>query len=283
MPLLFLRNCPHYYEWITDEGFQRTGRPVLVFIHGWGGSARYWQRTAQALTPHFDCLLYDLRGFGRSQWDTLPLEETRYTLDTYAEDLAQLLEQLGIDRICLNAHSLGTSIATFFLNEFGGAVDRVILTCGGIFEYDELAFAAFYRFGRYVVKFRPSWLYRLPGMDQVLMQRFLYRPIAASDRQAFVEDYLMAAEPAALGTMFDAVSKRATEVLPQQFANLKVPTLLISGEHDRIIPPQLGRSAASLSDRIDYVIMGNVGHFPMLENADNYLKMVRSFLGIDPP
>lgn len=287
MPYLTIHNHPHYYEWITTAGTHPTGKPTLVFLHGWGGSARYWQTTARSLQDHFDCLLYDLRGFGRSQptphhpippTSPLPTSPHPYTLDTYATDLIELLNQLQIDRITLQAHSLGTSIATFFLNQWGDRVQQAILTCAGIFDYEPLAFAAFYRFGSQVVKYRPRWLYSLPGMDRIVMQRFLHRPIAPTDRQAFLEDYLLADNAAALGTLFDAVSQRATQILPQQFASLTMPTLLISGACDRIIPPQLGRRAAALNDTIDYAIIRNVGHFPMLEDPSTYLETVRSFL-----
>lgn len=48
----------------------------MVFIHGWGGSSRYWEATAQALCGEFDCLLYDLRGFGRSTLGASQLESS---------------------------------------------------------------------------------------------------------------------------------------------------------------------------------------------------------------
>ncbi|MGI0491080.1 alpha/beta fold hydrolase [Alkalinema pantanalense CENA528] len=280
MPFITIHHCPHYYEWITAASQQRTHRPVLVFIHGWGGSARYWEATARALSHSFDCLLYDLRGFARSQ---LPPHNSpdRYTLDTYAEDLVQLLKALQVEAATVMAHSMGTSIAVYFLQQSAIQIDRAILTCGGIFEYDERAFAAFYRFGQWVVKFRPRWLYQLPAMDRLLMQRFLHRPIGKHDRQAFLEDYLQASDAAAMGTLFDAVSQHAIDTLPQHFTDLSIPTLLVSGQCDRIIPPQLGRNAAALNPRIRHQVMPKVGHFPMLEDPEGYLTLVRSFLGLE--
>lgn len=285
MPFITIRHCPHYYEWITAVGQQRTHRPVLVFIHGWGGSARYWESTAQALAQNFDCLLYDLRGFARSQLSPQNPHD-RYTLDAYGEDLVQLLQALQVDTATVIAHSMGTSIAVYFLQQSeiqqsAIQVDRAILTCGGIFEYDERAFAAFYRFGQWVVKFRPRWLYQLPEMDRLLMQRFLHRPIGKRDRQAFLEDYLNASEAAAMGTLLDAVSQHAIDTLPQHFTDLSIPTLLISGQHDRIIPPTLGQKAAALNPRILHQVMPQVGHFPMLEDPEGYLTLVRSFLGVE--
>jgi proline iminopeptidase len=281
----------HYYEWVTEAGTQEpTGKPVFVFIHGWGGSARYWESTAREFSDRFDCLLYDMRGFGRSRSsvsEPSPLAEPpetaaelSYELESYADDLAGLLDALGLQRVFLNAHSMGASVATFFLNLYADRVDRAILTCSGIFEYDEKAFNAFYKFGGYVVKFRPRLLYGLPFIDRLFMQRFLHRPLPTAISRSFLNDFLMADYGAALGTIFTCVSKKATEVMPQEFARLTVPTLLISGERDIIIPAEMGRQAAALSDKIQYVVIPDTAHFPMLEDPSTYLQLVREFLGV---
>ena len=67
-----VRGVEHYYQWIAEPEKSET-KPVMVFIHGWGGSARYWESTAQALSDQFNCLLYDMRGFGRSRLPSTPL------------------------------------------------------------------------------------------------------------------------------------------------------------------------------------------------------------------
>lgn len=269
----------HYYEWLTESGdAQPSGKPVLVFIHGWGGSARYWEPTAQALSNHFDCLLYDLRGFGRSRMDASPV--STYALDVYARDLAGLLVTLKLENVCLNAHSTGSSIAVLFLNRYAEFVDRAILTCSGIFEYDEKAFKAFHKFGGYVVKFRWPWLYRLPFMDRLFMQRFLHQSVPPEMSRAFLNDFLIADEAAALGTMFAAVSKEAAQTMPQEFARIPVLTLMISGEFDQIIPAEMGRQAAQLNDNLEQITIPNTAHFPMLEDPDLYLQVVREFLGV---
>jgi pimeloyl-ACP methyl ester carboxylesterase len=294
MPYATVNGFNHYYEWVTDtEHSQPTGKPVMVFVHGWGGSSSYWESTARSLSNTFDCLLYDMRGFGRSRSNTNenPLlaeppetkEQLSYELESYAEDLAGLLDALGLKQIYLNAHSMGASVGTFFLNLYGDRVERAILTCSGIFEYDEKAFNAFYKFGGYVVRFRPRWLYKLPFMDRLFMQRFLHRPLSGEISRAFLDDFLMADYEAALGTIFTCVSKKAAEVMPAEFAQIKVPTLLVSGECDIIIPPELGRHAAELNDNIEYFLMPNTAHFPMLEDAPTYLHKVQEFLGVTSP
>ncbi|MGK7871774.1 MAG: alpha/beta fold hydrolase [Xenococcaceae cyanobacterium] len=289
--MINVRGVDHYYEWIRQPGTSQQ-KPVMVFIHGWGGSARYWRSTAEALSEHFDCLLYDLRGFGRSRSVRevnsrllqAPLDTTfsrlTYEIEDYAEDLAALLDALHLDTVYVHSHSMGASVATIFLNLYPQKVKRAILTCNGIFEYDEKAFAAFYKFGAYVVKFRYKWFLKVPFADRLFMARFLHRPITGAARRAFLEDFLLADYEAALGTIYTCVSKKAVEVMPKEFTRIRVPTLLISGEKDIIIPAQMGRQAAALNEKLEYAEIAGTAHFPMLEDAQTYLARVREFLEV---
>lgn len=281
MPLINVRGVEHYYEWIRESTTSHK-QSVIVFIHGWGGSARYWESTAQALSHEYDCLLYDLRGFGRSKLPQEPIE-LLYEMEDYAEDLAVLLDSLELSRVSIMAHSLGASPAVMFLNRYPERVERAILTCSGVFEYEEKSFTAFHKFGKYVVQFRPRWFLKVPFAGAMFMARFLHRPLPAAVSRVFLEDFLDADYDAALGTMLTAVSKYASEVMPQEFAQLTVPTLLISGEYDKIIPSELGRRAAQLNDNIEYFEVADTAHFPMLEKPGVYLEQVREFFGIDSP
>ncbi|MFK0732964.1 MAG: alpha/beta fold hydrolase [Gloeotrichia echinulata GP01] len=297
MPYIKVRGVEHYYEWVKKPSASSV-KPVMVFIHGWAGSARYWTTTANALSDKFDCLLYDMRGFGRSrgkptiaqvsesvvesrspQQESAAIKELSYELEEYADDLAVLLDGLQIQRVYIQAHSMGASIGALFLNRYPQRVERAILTCSGIFEYDEKAFSAFHKFGGYVVKFRPKWLGKIPFADRIFMARFLHRSIPKAERQAFLQDFLEADYDAALGTIFTSVSKAQAELMPHEFAKLTVPTLLVAGEYDKIIPAAMGRQAAALSEKVEFVMICNTGHFPMLEDAPTYLQRVGAFLG----
>lgn len=279
MPYALVNGVSHYYEWISAD--KSVKKPVMVFVHGWAGSARYWEEVAKAQADQFDCLLYDLRGFGRT---SLPKEEEQisnldWELESYAHDLAVLLDTLEIDQpIFLNAHSTGASIAVYFLNRYPERVQRAILTCNGIFEYDKQSFETFHRLSGYIVRFRPNWLAKIPFMPRIFMARFLKQSIPGAIQRAFMEDYLMADFKAAMGTIYTAVSENAALVMPKEFRRLTVPTLLVSGQYDKIIPAEMGRNAAELSDQVTQVVIPNTSHFPMLEDRDRYLQVVQEFL-----
>ena len=283
MPYASVNGVDHYYEWIsTQENPGDYSKPIMVFLHGWAGSARYWESTARAIQDEYDCLLYDMRGFGRSRAATpeaMAADPSLDTLESFAEDLNGLLDQLGLNKpVYINAHSLGGSAGLYFLDRYPERVQKAILTCNGSFPYQKLAFELFYFFGGGVVAFRPKWLGKIPLVPHMFMSRFLKRSIPYSEKVAFLNDFLMANGPTSMGTLKAAVSKHATEAMPLAFASLKVPTLMISGEYDKITPAKLGKAAAEMSDRIEYVLMPNTAHFPMLEDPDNYLKVMNSFL-----
>lgn len=280
MSSLTIRGVEHYYQWIKQES--PTPKDVMVFIHGWGGSARYWEPVAQALSPQFDCLLYDLRGFGRSRPSPTSQDQIKsvYDLETYALDLAVILETLGLERVYLHAHSTGSSIAALFLNRYPERVHKAILACNGVFEFEAKAFEQFHKFGGYVVKFRPKWMCSVPGLADMFMARFLTRSIPRQQKVQFLADFVEADYQAALGTMLTAVSKDAADAMPTEFSQLPCPTLLISGERDRIIPADMGAKAAALNRQITHEVVSKTGHFPMLEAPDQYLNLVTNFMAL---
>ena len=97
---------------------------------------------------------------------------------------------------------------------------------------------------------------------------------------SFLEDFLLADFDAAYGTVLTSVSKEATEWLPEQFQKFTVPTLLVAGEYDQIIPAEMGKKAADLNNNVELAILKKTAHFPMLEDAETYLKRVREFVGV---
>lgn len=272
-----IRGVNHYYEWIRQPSQDNQAKPVMVFIHGWGGSCRYWRSTANAIAHDYDCLLYDMRGFGQSTEEKTV--NIGYELEDYAEDLLILLDTFKLDKIYFNAHSMGASIGAVFLNLAPERVHKAILTCNGIFTYNAIAFSAFHQVGGYVVKFRYNWFLKVPFADKMFMARFLHQPIPKDISISFLEDFLLADYNAALNTIYSSVSKKAVKIMPEEFAKIKVPTLLISGEKDQIIPASMGKVAALLNtDKISYVEIPKTGHFPMLEDANTYLTTITNFL-----
>ncbi len=260
--------------WETPSG-QPTGKPVLVFLHGWGGSSRYWRSTAQALADRYDPLRIDWCGFGEAA-DRAATGDFRLT--AYAADLRALLQSQGLGPVTLVAHSMGCSVTALLLEQWPEGICRAVLTCGGVFDYQPQAFALFQTLSQGIVRLRPAWLPRVPGIAPLFMARFLHRPLDAAEQQAFLEDFVRADERAASGTLRDCFTAETAAALPRAYGAIACPTLLLSGQCDRIIPAELGTAAAALNPRLDHRVLPQVGHFPMLEDPEGFRLVLGAFL-----
>jgi non-heme chloroperoxidase len=100
-----------------------TGKPV-VFVHGWVLGAEMWEYQMTALSSkELRCIAYDKRGCGRSSQPG-----SGYNFDTFADDLATLIEQLDLQDVTLVAHSMGGGEIARYLSRYGASrIERAVL------------------------------------------------------------------------------------------------------------------------------------------------------------
>lgn len=94
----------HYLEWGA------AGAPLVILVHGSSAHAHWWDAFAAALAEDFHLVAIDLRGHG----DSAHAEPARYTLESYASDVAALARHLGATSVRVVGHSLGALVATVF-------------------------------------------------------------------------------------------------------------------------------------------------------------------------
>ncbi len=223
MATIDILGVPHAYDLKASTSVQ-----TLVFIHGWLLSRGYWQPLIERLAPDYQCLCYDLRGFGDSQPTKkgslngkrkprsgklddaagAELAGSCYTLAAYAADLAVLLKQLGISSAWLIGHSLGGSIALWGASIYPECVRGVVCvnSGGGIYLKEE--FERFRTAGEQMVKWRPRWICQLPLIDLPFTRAQVARPSARSWGRQRLIDFAVAHPEAALGTLLDSTKMR---------------------------------------------------------------------------
>jgi pimeloyl-ACP methyl ester carboxylesterase len=122
MTILSTDDADLYYE-LHGEG------PPLVLIHGASGTHLSWWQQVAELRYHYSCLIYDLRGYGRSRpkGDYDPGDGHQHY-----RDLARLIEHVGFggEKVSLIGASLGTAPALYFAAEHPARVDKLVLVCG---------------------------------------------------------------------------------------------------------------------------------------------------------
>ncbi len=280
MPSINIAGTLHNYELTSPVANSQT--PVLVFIHGWLLSHRYWQPLIKLLQPNYQCLSYDLRGFGNSIVKD-NLEDHDYTLASYGNDLAILLKELGIKQAWLVGHSLGGSIALWSAKLSPDIVKGVVClnAGGGIYLKEE--FEKFRNAGRNLVRFRPAWLRYMPGLDAVFSRMMVARPLALKWGRQRLQDFLCADAQAALGSLLQSTTEEEVHLLPQLVSGLAQPVYFISGMQDKVMEPKYVHHLASFHSLFEccgenIIEIDNCGHFAMLEHTDKVFTSISSLL-----
>jgi pimeloyl-ACP methyl ester carboxylesterase len=291
----------HVYELTAPTTFPHA----LVFIHGWLLSRGYWQPLVERLTPDYQCLAYDLRGFGQSQssaatgsngqkhlcnlersslsTDVAKVSASCYTPAAYAEDLELLLQELNISSAWLIGHSLGGTVALWGANQMPECVKGVICINAGGGIYLKEAFEQFRSAGRQLLKFRPRWLTHLPLIDLCFTRANVAQAIARSWGRQRIIDFVVAHPEAALGALLDFTTEEEINRLPQVVSQLKQPVYFLAGAKDKQMEPKYVRHLASFHPLFqacgDNVIeISHCGHLAMLEQPDVVAEQIRFIL-----
>ncbi|BAW96909.1 hydrolase, alpha/beta fold family [[Synechococcus] sp. NIES-970] len=260
-------------------------RPVLVFIHGWLLSRIYWQPLIQSLQSDYDCLTYDLRGFGESaakiKGDRYPNQG--YTLAEYATDLQHLLQTLHLENVWLVGHSLGGSIALWGAAACADRVRGVICLNSGGGIYLKEDFEKFRTAGQALVKNRWPMLKHLPLLDVVFSRLMVHRPLKRHWGKQRIHDFLQADAQAALGSLLETTTEQEVHHLPQLIATLSQPVYFLAGQQDMVMELKYVRHLASFHHgfgcRGDNVLeIEQCGHLAMVEQVAQVAENIRKIL-----
>ncbi|MHC5063463.1 MAG: alpha/beta fold hydrolase [Planctomycetota bacterium] len=242
---------------------------AVVLIHGNAGDRRHWDAQVDALAAGYRVIRYDLRGFGES---SLPEENHPYSDH---EDLAALLDHLGIEAAHVVGFSLGSAIAIDFTLAYPERTRSLVPVGPWVFGYTsaaaEIMFADFARVSEAmeeggVAAAAEAW------MSAPFLQATIIDPAAGEQLRQIISDH-----------SFWAFSHSSPQRPLQPSAadrsgEIQAPTLVLAGEHD--IPGCL--EVAKLLDesvpRSRKVIMAGTGHLLQIEKPDEFNQHLVEFL-----
>lgn len=223
------------------------GRPI-IFLHGWVGSWRYWINAMQAASTSFRAYALDLYGFG----DTVR-SAGNYTLEKQADLLDRFLSEMGIGKVALVGHDLGALVAFHYLKGHYESVDRMMaINCP--LDYDAVN-----------VRMRTA-----PATE--------------------LAEWLTGREPDALTALSDASkvdpaavtasmgSLQADNIFPH-VRNFGVPCLFVYGANNPAVAAPAQDN--TLPVHMHHITLENSGHFPMLDNASQFNRLLVDFLALD--
>lgn len=243
--------------------------PAVVLIHGFAASLNTWDPVVKVLEADHRVIALDLKGFGwsdRPEGDYSPLAQARLVM--------ALMDQLGVERAAVVAHSWGSSVALALALEAPDRVERLALYDAWIYE-EQL----------------PSFFHwaRLGGIGEALVWAFYDE--RADDRmalafhdpryvtEALVEDVdATLARPGVKAAALAAIRGQRYAEVQHRYAEIDKPTLLLWGREDQVTLLAFGEALARQLPQARLVVYPRCGHFPMIEARAASTAELRAFL-----
>jgi pimeloyl-ACP methyl ester carboxylesterase len=254
-------------------------RPVLVLIHGMAGSSATWRDVLPALAEHYTVVAPDLLGHGESD---KPAHD--YSLGAHANVVRDLMVALGIDRATILGQSLGGGVAMqlayqhpqrcerLVLVSSGGLGSEVslllrVLTLPGAEYLMPVLFPSFVRnAGNAVSRTLRRIGLRAPQLEQEW--RGYVSLTEPENRQAFVRTLRSVVD-------FGGQTVSAHDRL---YLASRLPTLILWGKRDRIIPVEHATAAHEAIPGSRLVIFDDSGHFPHNEEPHHFVDVLTEFI-----
>ena len=246
----------------------RGDGPAILFVHGFPFDRTLWRALATPLTG-WRRIAPDLRGFGLT-----PMVEGDGTLGTYAQDMAALLDTLGIEQVVFCGISMGGYLAFEFLRRYPGRVRALVLanTRATADSPDQRAARE-----RQIARVRRDGTAFL--VDDMLPR--LLAPTTAKimpDVVAHVREMMTTASVDGIVHALEAMMTRpdSTDTL----ASISVPTLVIGGRDDVLIPPGEVRAMADAIPGAHCTLLPDAGHLSPIEQPIHMTRLVSEFLEV---
>jgi pimeloyl-ACP methyl ester carboxylesterase len=264
-----------------DVAYERAGAgPAIVLVHGIAGDASEWSPVVERLAGSFDVIAPDLPGHGSSG-----RLRGDHSIGAFACWLRDLLEAIDVERATFVGHSLGGGVVMQFAYQFPQYVERMTLVSSGGLgrELSALIRAAALPGAELVLGLvggaarvaEPAL--SVAGLDKSTERGELVHRIAGlthSDRRAaFVRAVRAVASPG--GQRVNASDRL--------YLAADVPTLVVWGARDRIIPVNHAHSTADAVPGSRLEIFEESGHFPHADDPDRFTSLLGEFIaGTEP-
>lgn len=234
----------------------------LIIVHGGGDGAGAWTRSAAILSRHFRVYVPDMPGFGLSQ----PVAD-EFQLSQFVDFVEQFSSHIGLDRFHLVGHSLGGAVALHYALRSPEKVKRLVLVsslCLG----KEIAL--------WIRASSVSWLISPLGAAAMRLTRTamnLARRLHAP-MELFGQVMRM---KLAIGQAVTTAKGQCT-VLVDSLPRLAMPTLLIWGNRDAVVPVKHAQAAAGVIPDCQVHIFQGCGHSVYRQKAEEFSSVVSRFL-----
>lgn len=244
------------------EGSGKT----LVFIHGLSDSLLYWEFLASNLKDNYQVLRVDLQGHGESK-----LENEEITLDTYVNDLNNLLERLNISKVNLIGFSLGSAVALSFAAKYPQKVDCLVLM------------SAFYKADSTLTdtlnQFKNALEIGFEEFYDVILPMVLCEEVIDANKEELELLKGMASQTANTEAYIKAVDVCLNLNAENDLPKIDVPTLILASSHDEISRLEMQKELSSKIKNSKLIVFDNVKHNLLVgKTNENVLNILKEFI-----
>ncbi|MCR8631399.1 alpha/beta fold hydrolase [Paenibacillus radicis (ex Xue et al. 2023)] len=238
---------------------------AVVLLHGFCGSSSYWNKLLPLLPNHYRVIAPDLRGHGSSE-----APDGDYTMEVFAEDLAQLLQHLKVEQAIVLGHSLGGYVTLAFAERYPGMLKAFGLIHSTAYPDSDAGKEG-----------------RIKGMETI-REKGLPVFIGGLIPKLFAPEHVKSMpeevrEATAIGESANPDGAIRTlegmRTRPDRNAVLEdasIPVLLVAGVHDQIIP--LDRAFSVSGGRIVQRQIEAAGHMSMVEAPEKLANVIVEFI-----
>ncbi|HEX8292922.1 MAG TPA: alpha/beta fold hydrolase [Pyrinomonadaceae bacterium] len=253
-------------EMAYDETGAAWGGDPLVLLHGFPFDRSMWRGQLEALGGEFRVVAPDLRGFGETTF------ADGMTMESMAEDVAALLDELGLVRVVLGGLSMGGYVAFEFLRKFRGRVRALVLA-----DTRPQADADDARRAREENAQRAL----REGMEPIV-GTMLPKLLAAGTRERGgevvegVRAMMLGTSPETAAAALRAMAMRRdqTDLLP----SIKVPALIVVGAEDSHTPPSDAEAMSAKIEGSRLVVIEGAGHLSNVERPEEFNRALVEFM-----
>ncbi len=259
-----IRTRPHDW-WVVEDG---TG-PTILLLHGAGGSGHSFAPLLPYLIPHYRCIVPDLPGQGFTRAGA----RGRFGLDPTAEDLATLCDLNGFHPAAIIGHSAGAAIA-LRLSEIL-SVQAVIGINAALGTFDGLAGTLFPMLARGFasIPFLPNIIARTWG-NAARVNSLLDGTGSTLGAEARAQYLTLVRNPAHIDGALGMMSQWNLTPLAARLGTNPVPTLLMTGDRDRTVPPRISRDAAARMPSAQSAELPGLGHLAHEEAPQTVAELI---------
>ena len=261
MPRFEHDGCNLYYETVGQ------GSPVLL-IHGLGSSGQDWEYQIPALSAHYQVIVVDVRGHGRSD---KPRE--RYSIPGFSADIVALLDHLQLDQVQVVGLSMGGMIGFQLAVDHPQRLESLTIVNSG----PEVKAKGVGDLRQLVTRWLLARVFSMKAIGKALGKNLFPKPEQADLRQKIALRWAQNEKHAYLAS-FNAIVGWSVQ---EQLSHIRCPTLIVTADHD-YTPVALKRAYAALIPNAQVVVIENSRHATPLDQPERFNRVLLAFLGGHP-